>query len=605
MLDNWMPRGDDIITPPTREQIDRYRGWCSATLGYWCAMKPSALSNAIINLYRENKELLWETAHKKDIYNDSLLMSSSGNIEIEMYVKRMFSAFYGAFEIDDVRQRILKLLSADEPLIKKFVKTGKTDYLNEWILTTSQKKGTNQAVRVSKLKLVAMPAYAFMLVKDEELVHNWDSLSESDRKFFWVIKQSNDDAFGTDHSMSKTFDAIKRQIADRPKNLLERVGLADGAWELIQTIKTVDEITSLHFVLEYCNGEISEKTLMQYQKNATLINAVKKMADVSEENRRELAEACEVEAYSRYATIKSNLTINGFCYGRTITKSDHMNVLMLIYLSRHNTDIALQFQNKDIFEPDHMSTGLTHTSLAMYFSALYFYLTMETIRKSRDFYFENNSETMFSDVVAYRERYEAEHTRAESLAEQLAEARKSAEKYRTAAEAKPIAKTYDEKAYQSELAASQKQNRELVSRIEELEARNKELFALREFAFAVENGDEITEEDATSGGEALNALAKDYRIAVIGGHANWRKKMAVAHPNIEFFDGDNRSVNLSGLYDTDILVMYTEHMSHSVYEKALVSIGEKTKVCFAGRGVNVDKMERDIANAITEKLANG
>ena len=48
--------------------------------------------------------------------------------------------------------------------------------------------------------------------------------------------------------------------------------------------------------------------------------------------------------------------------------------------------------------------------------------------------------------------------------------------------------------------------------------------------------------------------------------------------------------------------MYTEHMTHVVYEKALVNIGENTKIGFAGRDVNIDKMERDIADTIQDKL---
>ena len=123
---------DSAVTPGTKEELDILHEKIAAKYGYICTSNSIGVTGKLIDIYRDYKETLWEMAHEKTSYANSAYTLATGGLEREMTIRRVFSVLYGAFYIEDVRQRVLKVVIDGEQLLKKFVKPKKTELLLKW-----------------------------------------------------------------------------------------------------------------------------------------------------------------------------------------------------------------------------------------------------------------------------------------------------------------------------------------------------------------------------------------------------------------------------------------------------------------------------------------
>lgn len=110
---------------------------------------------------------------------------------------------------------------------------------------------------------------------------------------------------------------------------------------------------------------------------------------------------------------------------------------------------------------------------------------------------------------------------------------------------------------------------DLTSRIEQEKLYHQELYRLRELLFN-KTTNPITEDALDNDinlilSEALN----DKYIITVGGAKNWRYKLMNNYPQIRSISASNLSIDLSSFKNADCILFFTDHISHSVYNRVM------------------------------------
>ena len=144
----------------------------------------------------------------------------------------------------------------------------------------------------------------------------------------------------------------------------------------------------------------------------------------------------------------------------------------------------------------------------------------------------------------------------------------------------------DNNSLRSELIEKRKLDEETKALKKGLENANKELAALRDFAYK-QTKEEIAESRITID-QMKQELAK-HRIIIIGGHTNWVAKMKEQFPGWVFINPDaGSSVDVSVVNKADHVYFFTDTISHSKYYQFMNVVRER-KIDFGYvHGVNID-----------------
>lgn len=144
------------------------------------------------------------------------------------------------------------------------------------------------------------------------------------------------------------------------------------------------------------------------------------------------------------------------------------------------------------------------------------------------------------------------------------------------------------KALQNDLSYMKKQLERLKEKLTEREKDQKELIALREYVFSLE--DDSIDYEETKYTEEFSILLKEKRCAIIGGNPNWIKKMKKCLPSFVFIEAENLNRDLSFLDNLDAVFFNTDHNSHSIYEKVMARMRKnKTKLAYMNKGRNINE----------------
>lgn len=139
----------------------------------------------------------------------------------------------------------------------------------------------------------------------------------------------------------------------------------------------------------------------------------------------------------------------------------------------------------------------------------------------------------------------------------------------------------------------QKKVNKLESEIDQKDKNEKELYALREYAYSQRQ--EIEDKEIKADKEKLNAI----RGVIVGGHVNWINKLKTQLPNWTYINDIQFDDNI--VKNADILIINVDVMSHTLYNKVQrlftiynVPIGYVS-------AVNIDKTLVEISNIINSK----
>ena len=134
---------------------------------------------------------------------------------------------------------------------------------------------------------------------------------------------------------------------------------------------------------------------------------------------------------------------------------------------------------------------------------------------------------------------------------------------------------------------SHERERELEHTVAEREIEHTELIALREFVYGLKSEDvEIDESDR----ERMVADLQGKKVAILGGHERWQKKMKRLFPGWTFISVDDDSIGgFNALEGADYIYAYTNALQHKVYYRAMNLVKKENKALFYLGGTNIDE----------------
>lgn len=124
----------------------------------------------------------------------------------------------------------------------------------------------------------------------------------------------------------------------------------------------------------------------------------------------------------------------------------------------------------------------------------------------------------------------------------------------------------------------------MQKQLRQVQILNYDCAEMREFIFNLDNA--VLPEEAPTD---FNVLRAKYRIATLGGHDILRTKLKEKYPDFKVLDGTLKSLDFSALLKTvDVLFIFTGHMSHAVYEKAIAAVCQRQTQFYYLNATNLD-----------------
>ncbi|HBN05362.1 MAG TPA: hypothetical protein DD434_06190, partial [Bacteroidales bacterium] len=128
---------------------------------------------------------------------------------------------------------------------------------------------------------------------------------------------------------------------------------------------------------------------------------------------------------------------------------------------------------------------------------------------------------------------------------------------------------------------------------------NDEINKLREMLFSIKN--EYTPQKQV---KTLNEYLEEYRILIVGGATEWRRKIKEQYPQILTIDGFNENFDINTLKNIDFIFFFTGYMNHGTYYRFINHIRNKNiKFGYIGK-TNLELVESELVEEI-EKTMQG
>ena len=127
----------------------------------------------------------------------------------------------------------------------------------------------------------------------------------------------------------------------------------------------------------------------------------------------------------------------------------------------------------------------------------------------------------------------------------------------------------------------------------ELAENKEELVALRNYVYNLSEEDVFVEPVDL---DKMKQFLLTKNIVIVGGHTNWVNKLKAEFPKWKFYDANVARTNDLALDGTEKLYFFTNHLSHSTYDKYIALVRER-KIPFGYiHSVNMDAVIRTLYN---------
>lgn len=132
----------------------------------------------------------------------------------------------------------------------------------------------------------------------------------------------------------------------------------------------------------------------------------------------------------------------------------------------------------------------------------------------------------------------------------------------------------------------------------ETESLKKEVVSLREYVFreANESTNEEWDEEVTNVAVNQEAL-QDVKIAVMGGHQRWHRRLKEALPQIRTVLPEETNIDLSFLRNMDIVCIETSYNNHTLYRRVMGELKQsRAKIYYMNSQMNIHKMLEELVS---------
>lgn len=190
-----------------------------------------------------------------------------------------------------------------------------------------------------------------------------------------------------------------------------------------------------------------------------------------------------------------------------------------------------------------------------FYPAFIIRMILKAYKDVKSYFFKNNKETLYIEL--------------EGLEDKVRDNMETVNRFKTENNS---LKNEIEHLRDSYKKTIERENLDLKGKIEDLENKirllkqnDKELFALREAIF--ELNQDIDPEDTA---EKQTREIPDIKALVVGGHKNWREKLALELPDtFSFLDGTIANFDVNILNNVEYVFLYTGYMSHATYYRII------------------------------------
>nr|WP_288976039.1 hypothetical protein [uncultured Blautia sp.] len=157
------------------------------------------------------------------------------------------------------------------------------------------------------------------------------------------------------------------------------------------------------------------------------------------------------------------------------------------------------------------------------------------------------------------------------------------------------------KELEKHLEQSETEKVKLRTRLQSAEEKNAlerdELISLRNYIFQCIQAEEKPKQEEAHSNDEYAELMKGEKMLIIGGHANWQKKMKQHLPHSQFLSSDNLHFDNSVLYCKKYLVFNTDMMKHGLYYKITGQRKKGQKILYV-HGNNITKSLQELKRQI-------
>lgn len=525
----------------------------------------------ITEFYKANKLELYEIAKNSPYYNYRIFVDKRLFSEITM--RRIFAVLLIAKERDDARELFVSL----------FKECPKTKTLVNYIENGNIKgceKILEDALRTYEnidRNLIVSTCLYYTYLFYGDISNN----EFAETLFKYVYK----------HTFSRFMDCINltKQQVDNTKihDKMKSVREFRKAFEYVNSGEQLLEL------LDIAKGWFSPAIQQNlYEMNLTIDKVVK------------TAPAYKAMLYSNYAPVANNIKSAMMFIFSLGTIMDYNGLSLSAYIQ----DIKLSPEDKDAIT--HLVANIYPTFGADVLTFDYLvtvsciYLFAKVFKETREFYMTNNSETEFFELKKYIDENNSLKKNIAELEEKNNAELEENEKLNTIiSELKQPKNNTNEnllKPYLEEIELLKAKVSTLQNTLTEKEKDFQELYRLRELAFDLKQGDYIPESK-----KDLAELLKGKKVVLVGGHINFRNKLAEKYSELIVLDGHNASMDDSVFANADLVIFNTSNMSHTVYNKIIDIVRTKgVKFDYLGRVINPELLENELIRIVEKHLCN-
>lgn len=516
-----------------------------------------ALINKFETIYQENSLEYYEVATTSKYYSHRTL--NDGNLMGDVAIKRTYGVLLAAENNTQVRNKAERIFFEYDKELKQLIEDQSCELVER--LSHSLYRGDT-----------ALSSHIFAYL----LLNRYDGTYSPVLNYFARLVSDTDNVCEKRGTTNYTRAYVESE--NDPFDYLEFS--SNYVWKIIKETLSFNDILSMTMAYEYDLGIRHDEPY-----NPKIYELITKCPE-SDPCYEEIQKALDL-----IWAFGSNVNLNGLAsirlfFGKTITKSKQKEILREYVWNHKQLEKLLGKKPK------------VRLRLDSYVALLLLYFFVQNEIEVKKVFFENNNETMFSHMSILNGQIEQLQKENEDLLEQVDKMREEIEFLHKENEKYSVAAKKETKdnglPYIEEILQLQRQNTTLSRRLFEEKEKDKELNALREFAFAVQSKYVANEAEIN-----LPEVTRKKKILIIGGHINWRNNLKKKYPSISVMDGHLETADFSVLKNMDFVFLNVSNMSHSVYYKVInILRNSTTPFDYLGRTINQELYEKEMADIL-------
>lgn len=364
------------------------------------------------------------------------------------------------------------------------------------------------------------------------------------------------------------------QFEQALNNPFDRVYMSEHSWGIVKEIRNMTDVFELVSVpFDSTSNDV---------RNRKIVESYKRHPE-DKQSREEFERLLQVIPALMSLDNIFELEQSEVFQGVTFSKSDHIKIL----------NMAARFH---CFKQENGKK--TRVPIDSYISVLIMFCLYRQIKETKTFYFDNNSETVFSQVKYFREENERLQEEVSYWKEELKLQKEHSSNLQSIIEKRDVADRQTDnqiiKPYLDEIASLEKKIKIQEKQLKEERVKEQELIGLRNFAFESQTSYVPAIEELD-----FKQLCYNKKVVIIGGHINWRNNLKKKYPRIAVMDGHVETADFSILKNADFVFLNTSNMNHGVYYKVM-GVLRNTDVPFdyLGRTINQELYEKEMADIL-------